>query len=167
MDNHTPQTGWPACKTQRPLEQEVYLELVITYELLSSDLTRLCKNFGISPFQLNVLRILRGAGPAGLPCLAIADRMLNREPDITRLIDRLEATALVERAKTPDDRRVVLVRLTGNGLRLLAAMDKPLVAMHKSQLCHMPVPELLELQRLLTLAREGLEASDGTPEDNA
>lgn len=139
----------------RPLEQEVYLSLVRAFELFSGDLTRLCREHGISPFQLNVLRILRGAGEQGLPCLSIADRMLNRIPDMTRMIDRLEAMGLVTRSRTAEDRRVVLVRLTIKGRDLLARLDQPLVDMHMEHFSHMDQDELFRLYQLLQKAQAG------------
>jgi len=129
--------------------------VVRTYERLSVEVSRLCKAHGVSPFQYNVLRILRGAGPEGLPSLSIADRMVNRVPDITRLIDRLETMGYVRRTRSNEDRRVVRVCLTREGLRLLETMDEPLVGLHHGQLGHMSRQQLETLHELLDLARQG------------
>jgi DNA-binding MarR family transcriptional regulator len=98
------------------------------------------------------LRILRGAGEP-LPCQEIASRMITRLPDITRLVDRLLEAGLVERSRTPMDRRLVLTTITAAGLRLLAAIDDPLLRLQREQLGHLTRSELAELNRLLVKAR--------------
>ncbi|MCY3001138.1 MAG: MarR family transcriptional regulator [Planctomycetota bacterium] len=80
--------------------------------------------------------------------------MIQRVPDVTRLVDRLEAAKLVERARTPEDRRVVLVRITAAGRNVLDALDAPVDALHKKQFASLAPAELAELQRLLVKARE-------------
>jgi DNA-binding MarR family transcriptional regulator len=80
---------------------------------------------GITLQQFNVLRILRGARPEELPTLAIAERMIEQTPGVTRLLDRLEAKKLVARTRCPEDRRQVLCRITDAGLALLAKLDQP------------------------------------------
>src|SRR5437867_12720314 len=104
-------------KKKKPFDnpaEEAYLNLLRTTTMLAADFERLFKQAGLSEPQYNVLRILRGAGGGGtglgLPCLEIASRMITRVPDITRLVDRLEAAGLVERSRTSEDRRVVLVK---------------------------------------------------------
>ncbi len=134
-------------------EQEVCLNLVRTGDLLQLDFTRLFREHGLSPPLYNVLRILRGAGGEGLPCLEIGSRMIGSVPDITRLIDRLETSGQVERARSTDDRRVVLVRITPVGLKLLARLDKPVLDLHQRQLGHLTRKELSQLNRLLLKAR--------------
>src|SRR5690554_2208580 len=100
------------------LEHEVSLNLMRSEDFLQAPFAELFRQFGISGPQYNVLRILRGHGRA-LPSLEIAAQMVTRVPDITRLVDRLEAAGLVERHRTPEDRRVVLVQITQKGLDLL------------------------------------------------
>jgi len=100
------------------------------------------------------LRILRGAGSGGLPSTEIAGRMVTRVPDITRLVDRLEATGLVERSRTSEDRRVVIVCITAKGLDVLASLDGPITKLHLAQLGHLTRKELEEFNRLLVKARE-------------
>jgi DNA-binding MarR family transcriptional regulator len=134
-------------------EEEAYLNVRRTESLLALGFERLFKSHGISEPKYNVLRILRGAGGDGLPCLEIGGRMITRVPDVTRLVDRLEAQALVRRARTSRDRRVVLVSLTARGLKLLATLDEPVLQIHDEQLGHMTHDELRELSRLLTKAR--------------
>ena len=115
-----------------------------------------------------MLRILRGAGAVGsadqggLPCLEIASRMITRVPDITRLVDRLEAGGLVTRARTREDRRGVLVRITQQGLDAIAALDAPLLEVHKRQMSHMTRSELEELSRLLVKARSPEDPQSAT-----
>jgi DNA-binding MarR family transcriptional regulator len=134
-------------------EQEACLNLVRTGDLLQLDFTRLFREHGLSPPLYNVLRILRGAGGAGLPCLEVAGRMIGSVPDITRLIDRLEKSGQVERTRSTDDRRVVLVRITPAGLKLLARLDKPVLDLHQRQLGHLSRKELAQLNQLLLKAR--------------
>src|SRR2546421_11590448 len=89
------------------VEQEVFLNVLRTADVLTTKLEAILKPFGLSPTQYNVLRILRGAGEAGLACGRIAERMITRDPDVTRLLDRLENCGLIRRARQTDDRRVV------------------------------------------------------------
>lgn len=103
---------------------------------------------GLTPAQYNVLRILRGAGAEGLGCNAIADRMITRDPDMTRLLDKLEARDFVTRARSKVDRRVVSVKITPAGLALLARLDEPVALTHEDQfrqLDHEALQKLLEL----------------------
>src|SRR6476660_4101581 len=110
------------------LEQEAMLNLARTWDILSGEImTRVFKPAALSAAQYNVLRILRGAGEH-LPCGEIASRMITRAPDMTRLLDRLEKRKLVSRCRQPNDRRVVAVRITDAGLRLLAGLDPLIVA---------------------------------------
>jgi len=149
-------------KKKKPFDnpaEEAYLNLLRTTTMLAADFERLFKQAGLSEPQYNVLRILRGAGGGGtglgLPCLEIASRMITRVPDITRLVDRLEAAGLVERSRTSEDRRVVLVKITKKGLDAIAPLDAPGVEMLKRLMGHMSRKELDELSRLLVKAREG------------
>src|SRR5271157_262711 len=109
-----------ARKASRSLEQEAYLSLLQTADLLARGAEEAIKPFGLSGTQYNVLRILRGAGPDGLCCREAAERMLTHDPDVTRLLDRLERRRLVARARASADRRVITVRITPEGLRILA-----------------------------------------------
>ena len=143
-------------KKRKPFEhpsEEAYLNLLRTHALLYADFHRVFKECGLSEPQYNVLRILRGAGGDGLPSTEIADRMITRVPDVTRLVDRLEAAGLVERHRTSEDRRVVLVKITAKALKALADLDQPLVEVHRRQMAHMTRKELEELSRLLVKLR--------------
>src|SRR5258705_219039 len=113
-------------------EQEVALNLVKTTEFIQAGFARLFKQHQISGAQYNVLRILRGAD-AALPCLEVAGRMISHLPDITRLVDRLEAAGLVARCRTSEDRRVVLVEITKAGRQLLADLDAPVLELHRQE----------------------------------
>jgi DNA-binding MarR family transcriptional regulator len=110
--------------------------------------------YGLSGTQYNVLRILRGAGGAGLRCQEIAARMVARDPDITRLVDRLEARKLFERARSREDRRVVLVRITAAGSKLVASLDSSMEKVPAAILGHLGRRRLKLLIALLELARE-------------
>jgi DNA-binding MarR family transcriptional regulator len=135
-------------------EQEVFLSLLRTAESLARGLEQALKPSGLTATQYNVLRILRGAGPGGLPCREIAARMITHDPDVTRLLDRLERLGLVERQRNDADRRVVTARITPEGQRLLAALDDPIAALHRRQLAHLSPEHLAMLIDLLQRVRE-------------
>lgn len=114
-------------KQHKPLRrpgQEAVITIFRTADVVHHAVARSLSPFGLSNEQYNVLRILRGSGEAGLPTLEIADRMLSRSPNITRLIDRLIAKKLARRIRPKEDRRVVIVTLTAQGLELLAHLDE-------------------------------------------
>jgi DNA-binding MarR family transcriptional regulator len=142
------------------LEQEVSLSLVRTQDHLAQSFHELFAAHGLTGPQYNVLRILRGHGGDGVPGHEIGAQMVARMPDVTRLVDRLEAAGLAERARTARDRRVVLVRITPAGLDLLAKLDRPVLDTHRRSLAHLSRDELLELSRLLAKVREGPEPAD-------
>src|ERR1700678_3235017 len=96
-------------------EQEAYLSLLRTTDALQTQSEAGLKDFGLTGTQYNALRILRGAGPEGLPCREIGERMITHDPDITRLLDRLEERGFVERARAKNDRRVIYGKITGAG----------------------------------------------------
>src|SRR6201995_2192044 len=118
------------------LEEVAFLELSRTQDLLARRLSVLLKAEDLSATQYNVLRILRGA-PEGLPCGEVGNRMITRDPDITRLLDRLEKRDPIVRRRDSQDRRMVMARITREGLNLRARMDEPVRAGHRSQLGHL------------------------------
>jgi DNA-binding MarR family transcriptional regulator len=143
-------------KTPRPkqsnLEEQAYLELLRATDRLTRGAAGVLKAEDLSSTQYNVLRILRGA-PEGLPCGAIGRRLITREPDITRLLDRMEKRKLISRARETKDRRTVLTRITETGLDLVNRLDEPVQAIHKKQLGHMSRQRLHMLTELLREAR--------------
>ncbi len=140
------------------VEEAVFLELFRTTEMLSRGVIHVLKAEDLSTTQYNVLRILRGA-PEGLTCGEIGSRMITRDPDITRLLDRLEKRRLVARCRETKDRRMVLTRITPDGLKLLARLDEPVQEAHRKQLGHLGRQRLRELMELLQEARRQLEAA--------
>jgi DNA-binding MarR family transcriptional regulator len=149
-----------AKRTQAPqarLEAEVFVSLFRTADALARGAEAVLKPSGLSPTQYNVLRILRGAGTEGLACNEVGCRMISRDPDITRLLDRLESRGLILRARGEKDRRVVKTRITAEGLRLLSELDAPVQELHRRQLHHLPAKELRQLSRLLERARAQAE----------
>ncbi|MBL0927377.1 MAG: MarR family transcriptional regulator [Phycisphaerales bacterium] len=136
------------------VEQEAYLNVMRTASLLGGAFEALFKSQGLSESTYNVLRILRGEGEK-MPCLAVAERLIARVPDITRLIDRLEKQGLVARARCEEDRRVVHISITRKGLGVLAKLDGPVLALHRAQLGHLSRGELRSLSELLVRARAG------------
>lgn len=142
-------------KPFKSLEEEAFLNLARTDTLLSDAMDRLLAAHGVSAAQYNVLRILRGAGPAGLGRNEIRDRLIARMPDVTRLLDRMEDAGLVTRARDGDDRRSVQTRLTKQGRALVDSLDRPVAAEHRKRLGHLTAAELRALVALLTRVREG------------
>jgi DNA-binding MarR family transcriptional regulator len=135
------------------LQSEVYLNLARTADVLQRWETELLKPVDLTPSTYNILRILRGAGPDGHRCAEIGSRMITRDPDVTRLLDRLEKRGLVRRARESTDRRVVTSRITNAGLALLATLDEPIEAEQRKILGHMSRADLEHLNRLLEAAR--------------
>jgi len=130
----------------------VFLDLLRTSDVLSRRLAHVLKNEDLSSNQYNVLRILRGA-PEGLPCGEIGSRMITRDPDITRLLDRLEKRGLISRCRETKDRRMVLTRISPEGLKLLARLDEPVQEAHREQLGHLGRERLRALAELLRDSR--------------
>lgn len=137
------------------LEEEVMLGLARTSDALGRGIDEVLKASGLTGTQYNVLRILRGAGASGLSCGDVASRMITRDPDLTRLLDRLEARALVTRARDVGDRRVVMTRITRSGLDLLEELDSPVQTGNRKALGHLGEERLRTLAQLLDEARDG------------
>ncbi len=137
-------------------EEAAYLELVRTTEALTRPLVLVLKAEDLSATQYNVLRILRGA-PEGLTCGEIGNRMITRDPDITRLLDRLEKRNLIARSRENKDRRVVLTRITTEGLGTLERLDKPVREAHRAQLGRLGRERLASLTELLIACRRAGE----------
>lgn len=125
------------------------MNLARSYEYLTQQLTELFRRWNLSTTQYNVLRILRGAGEAGLSCTEAARRMITHDPDITRLFDRLEGRGLIRRGRLAEDRRVVMAYITDSGLELLGELDQPVTEMHAKQFAMLEDKELTELIHLL------------------
>jgi DNA-binding MarR family transcriptional regulator len=137
-------------------EEAAFLDLLRTTDLLSRGLVKLLKTEDLSSTQYNVLRILRGSlrdSPAGLPCGEIGNRMITRDPDVTRLLDRLEKRGLISRCRETEDRRTVMARITADGLKLLARLDEPVQTAHRKQLGHLGRERLRALAELLAISR--------------
>jgi DNA-binding MarR family transcriptional regulator len=136
------------------VEEEALLNLIRTSDCLNRAIQQKIRGWGLTSTQYNVLRILRGAQPDGLPCAAIGDRMIAAEPDITRLLARLKRLKLIRQHRDRHDRRVVLTQITESGLALLNAMDPMVRSGPKDILGHMRRADLAEMIRLLELARQ-------------
>ena len=139
----------------KSLEEEVALNLARTTNALTQGFASMLQHTELTPAQYNVLRILRGAGRGGLACGEIAARMITKDPDVTRLLDRLEKRGLVARERDVTDRRVVLTRITSGGGALLARLDAPVLDTHARLLSHLGPRKLRQLADLLEAARSG------------
>jgi DNA-binding MarR family transcriptional regulator len=143
-------------KAMPSVEEESLLNIVRTADVLLQSLTILMKPYQLSPTQYNVLRILRGAGEPGISCKNIAARLVARDPDITRLMDRLEQRGLILRDRSKEDRRVVTHRLTQAGSDLLTEMNRPLEAANKQMTQGLEAGELRKLVDVLEQIRANL-----------
>ena len=151
-------------KQRRPFdsrEAEAYLNLVRTTDLLSREVAAVLKAHQLSEAQYNVLRILRGAGPEGLACSEIGHRLVTRDPDVTRLLDRLERRALITRGRDPADRRVVTARISAAGLARLDTLDLPIRQAVERMLAPLGARRLGTLIELLEMARA--QVTEGAP----
>jgi len=137
-------------------EEAAFLDLLRTADILTRSAIEVLKGEDLSSTQYNVLRILRGA-PEGLACGEIAGRVITRDPDITRLLDRMEKRSLISRARESRDRRMVLARLTPEGRKLVDRLDEPVQKMHRKLLGHLGKERLRALAELLAAARAKAE----------
>ena len=133
-----------------PLADRVFVAILRTADALSQEAEQLIKSAGLTMAQYNVLRILRGAEPEGLLCRGIGERMISRDPDITRLLDRMESHGWITRHREREDRRVVKTRITEEGLATLKKLDQPVRDLHRGQFRHMSAPQLKTLAKLLS-----------------
>jgi DNA-binding MarR family transcriptional regulator len=138
------------------LEQEAMLGILRTSDLMENRLARLLREHGLTPSQYNAMRIMRGEGEP-MPCLEVANRMIQVVPAITRVVDQLVVRELIEKQQSSEDRRVFLVGLTVAGKRLLKKLDNPIMALHKSLLGHVSNADLKTLNGVLATARAGIK----------
>jgi DNA-binding MarR family transcriptional regulator len=144
----------PRRRTPRTTAQfEVFSELLVTAERFEREVVELLKDAELSLSQYNILRILRGAGQAGLACGQVGGRLVRHDPDVTRLMDRLDKRGLIARARERQDRRIVRTTITPEGLALLGSLDGPIDRLHERQLGHMNERRLATLKSLLAEAR--------------
>ncbi len=115
------------------LETNLFVAFMQIADVFGNEAEQLVKTAGLTGAQYNVLRILRGAGSEGLACREIGERMISHDPDITRLLDRMEKRGLITRERQTDDRRVVKTCVTAKGLELLKTLDHPVRDLHKQQ----------------------------------
>jgi DNA-binding MarR family transcriptional regulator len=138
------------------LEHEAHIGLGRTWAVLDHALGDALKPHGITPTQYNVLRILRGAGAEGLCRGEVMERMITKVPDVTRLLDRLEAAGLIGRRRDTADRRYVTTTITPDGLRLLSHLDQPVLELHRRHFSRLDEGELRNLLALLGRVRQAV-----------
>ena len=144
-------------KPFRSLEEEVYIGIRLTSQVMEEPWARyLRRTEGISPSQYNLLRILRGAGVEGRTMREIAERMINRDPDVTRLADRTVKLGLARRMRDSEDRRVVKLFITEKGLAMLGRLDDAVETFLKQALGALGPKRLRTLRDLLGEARAAL-----------
>ena len=146
-------TSKPRNASGPDLHAHVFLCVMKAADAFARGAEALLKTAGLSGTQYNVLRILRGAGEHGLACSEVGERLISRDPDITRLLDRMESRGWIAREREKKDRRVVKTRITKEGLRILAGLDAPVRELHRRQLQHLPEKQLRQLASLLDRAR--------------
>ena len=130
-------------------ERSAYLNLLRAHELLLGDFAALFKERGLTHTRFNVLRIVIQGPKHGVTCSEISEALVTRVPDVTRLLDRMEAEGLVSRSRCPEDRRVVYVRLTPKGRRACESLYGPVTELHAAQFAHMNKRAVRELDALL------------------
>jgi len=140
--------------------QEAVLAILRTADDLRHQLTELMAPHGVTVQQYNVLRILRGAGGEGLPTLEIAERMIERSPGITRLLDRLEKKSLVRRERCRQDRRQMLCWITDAGREMLARLDGPIERTEAEALHDMDRGDVERLIELLDAVRASYRSTE-------
>jgi len=131
------------------VEGHLFVAFMRIADEFGGEIEQLMKAAGLTAAQYNVLRILRGAGRAGLACREIGERMISRDPDITRLLDRMEKQQLITRERQSDDRRVVKAYATAQALEILKKLDQPVRETHKRQFRGMPATKLKMLATIL------------------
>jgi DNA-binding MarR family transcriptional regulator len=136
-------------RSSLPNGGRAFVALQRAADKLAMQAEQLLKSNGLTGAQYNVLRILRGAGPDGLACSSISERMISHDPDMTRLLDRMEKRDLITRQRQSDDRRVVKTKITSGGLEVLKRLDAPVRDMHKQQFAHMGAARVKVLAELL------------------
>lgn len=146
-------------KQTRPLENLEHmaqLSIIRTSSMLMDAFERVLKPHGITSTQFNVLRILRGAGPDGLCRNEIGERMVNRMPDVTRLLDRMEEAGYISRERSAEDRRMVRTRLTDAGAELLDRLDADVLGEQKRPFRDLDEQQLRSLIDILATVRKTL-----------
>lgn len=146
----------PKSQRRAIASRDAYLEFMRTQEVLRNATEALLRDHGLSLPQFNALRILRGGPDEGLPCAEIGNRLINRLPDVTRLVDRLEKAGYVSRARSTEDRRVVRVVLTDAGREKLAVLDDPMLEVHERQFADLKIAEIEALRATLEGVRSAL-----------
>ena len=149
------QTELKQNKPFKSLEEEVILNVARTAEYLAAAIIGVLKASDLTMTQYNVLRILRGAGAEGLTCSEISERMVTKESDITRLLDRVESRGFISRERPATNRRVVVTRITDEGLRVLAELDEPVEETNRSLVGHLGEKKQKTLNELLEAIRIG------------
>ena len=143
-------TWTPYKRTPRQVANaELQIAVMRAANKLVEEFTALLKPLDLSPAQFNVLRILRGAGPEGATCGEVIDRLIQRDPDVTRLLDRLERRGLIDRGRDSRDRRIVRTRITERGMEALAALDEPVDELHARRVGHLSDRQMADLRKLL------------------
>lgn len=135
------------------VEQETYLNLMRTQTILAGEFSQLFRRHGLNESLYNTLRILRGAGVQGCTCGQVGSMLVARVPDVTRIMNRLVRDGLATRLRSAEDRRVVRVAITTNGLERLVSLDQEVLALHREQLGHVAEADLKALCKILEAAR--------------
>ncbi len=143
-------TWTPYKRTPRQVANaELQIAVLRAANRLMDEFTALLKPYDLSPAQFNVLRILRGSGHEGATCGEVIDRLIQRDPDVTRLLDRLERRGLIDRGRDSRDRRIVRTRITEKGLEMLASLDHPVDDLHARRVGHLSDRQMADLRALL------------------
>ncbi len=156
-----PKTIEQELKQTRPIgspQEQAVLGLMRTSRAIEESwLTFIRRTEGISLSQYNILRILRGARPDAVKISEVGERMIYRDPDVTRLVDRLVRQGLARRQSLAEDRRVVLVEITEEGLELLERLDEQVDRYTRAVMAGLSPQQLRTLDVLLNEIRAGMQ----------
>ena len=142
-------------------QQEAVLSLAVAASTINDLMDEICKRHDLTRSQYNVLRILRGVHPKGHPRCEVAQRMVERAPDITRLVDRLQSRGLVRRTRGGEDQRQAITHITAKGLKLLQSMQPELEAQTAARLHKLSDKDCHELSRLCAVIFEDEDPASG------
>lgn len=140
-------------KPFRSLEEEVILSIAHTAEYLAAAISSVLKSSDLTMTQYNVLRILRGAGSEGLSCSEVSERMVTKESDVTRLLDRVEARGFISRERPASNRRIVVARISDEGMSVLAQLDQPIDELNRNLVGHLGTKKQKDLKSFLEAVR--------------
>ncbi len=155
---------------ERPEEMKLIVEMMKAVEALRSAADEVLQKFDLTDPQFNVLCILRGGGEEGVTCQKVSDKLIKRDADITRLLDRLEKRGLCIRERSTQDRRVVYARITPAGKELVEAAIPPFEEMHRRHIAFLGEERMSLIREAMREIRQTVDSFpevDSFPDERA